>query len=123
MKIKPRVGWVRADLIPDEALKDELLRVRREVDALNVELADAKSRTAPIGTGELAQGTDRTTIVVDFSEGGRATYACAWQDIIRSILPQTFGAGAEERHIGALASAAQVHGFGRGTTPSNCWGR
>jgi hypothetical protein len=122
-KTRPGVGWTKSRATGDETLKDELLRVRREVDALNLELVDAKSRTAPQGTEELAQGTDRTTIVVDFSEGGRATYACAWQDIIRSILPQTFGAGAEEKHIaGALASVAQVDGFRREASPSNCWG-
>ena len=57
------------------------------------------------GTEELAQGTDRTTIVVDVSEGGRATDDCAWQDIIRSVLPHTFDAGAEERHIAAALAS------------------
>ncbi len=54
MKIKPRVGWARADLVPDEGAAQELLRLRREIDALSADLVAARSRSAPEGLENLA---------------------------------------------------------------------
>lgn len=121
-KTRPGLGWTRSSTATDEALKDELLRVRREADTLNLELTEAKSRNAPVGVEELAQGSERTTIVIEFSESGTLTYYCSWEDVIRSVLPQTFGAGAEGRHIAtALASMAREKGLPSGSRIPGDW--
>jgi hypothetical protein len=46
MRITPRMGWVRADLVPDDGAMQELLRLRREIDTLSGELAVAYADAA-----------------------------------------------------------------------------
>jgi hypothetical protein len=113
-KTRPSDGWVRGSELADTSLKDELLRLRRELESLNAELAAAKSRAAPEGAGELAQGNQTTNLVVDLGEeinhhnwSGAATFRVQWDDIIRAVLPQTLGGGADAQGIAsALASLA-----------------
>jgi hypothetical protein len=54
MKIKPRVGWVRADQVADESAAREILRLRKEVDDLRDALVEL---APPLGTEDLSQGT------------------------------------------------------------------
>jgi|SRR5208283_2500765 len=106
MKIKPRVGWVRADLVP-EGQKDELLRLRSEIDSLSGELTTARSRSAPAGTEDLARGGDSTWITIDFESTGDRGYGTGvrWDGLMRAVLPQTFGGGASvEWIVSAIAS-------------------
>jgi hypothetical protein len=112
MKIKPRVGWVRADLVPDgEGRKDELLRLRREIDSLNGELAVASNRAAPEGVDDLAQGSDTTNITVEFESPGIFSLDVRWDSLMRAVLPQTFGGGAPPEAVGAaVASLVQREG-------------
>lgn len=55
-KRSPAVGWVKADLVPDEGASQEILRLKNEIDKLKGELS------AQVGTGidlnELAQGEE-----------------------------------------------------------------
>ncbi|MGA2182776.1 MAG: DUF4062 domain-containing protein [Bryobacteraceae bacterium] len=107
-KTRPAVGWIRAADAADEKLKDELLRVRREMDSMGVELEQARRRNPPAGAEELAHGSEVTTIVVNFAEGQTSTYEVTWWQIIRSVLPQTFGAGADDQMVAStLASLAR----------------
>jgi hypothetical protein len=100
--------------LSDTSLKDELLRLRREIDSLNAELAAAKSRAVPEGTDELAQGAETTSLIVDLGEepnyrnvSGAVTFHVRWDDIMRAVLPQTLGGGADAQGIAsALASLA-----------------
>jgi len=104
MKIKPRVGWVRADLLPaGGGMKDELLRLRREIDSLNGELAVASNRAAPEGVDDLAQGSDTTNITVEFESPGIFSLDVRWDSLMRAVLPQTFGGGAPPEAVGAAA--------------------
>lgn len=57
MKTKPAVGWVRADLVPDETASKEILRLRKQVEELQASLESART-SVPTGTSELAQGDD-----------------------------------------------------------------
>jgi hypothetical protein len=98
-KTRPATGWSRGSGSSDEALKDELLKVRRDFDSLSTELAEAKLRGAPVGVDELSQGSESTEVVLDFSEGGSVKYGCKWEDLFRGILPYTLGAGAMEKSI------------------------
>jgi len=64
-KTRLALGWTRSRAMSDEALKDELLRVRRELEQMGLELADANMRTAPTGVDCLEQGSDHTSIVIE----------------------------------------------------------
>jgi hypothetical protein len=102
LKIKPRVGWVRADLVPaGEDMKDELLRLRREIDSLNGEPIIANNRAAPEGVDDLAQGPDTTNITINFESLGMFSLDVRWDSLMRAILPQTFGGGAPPEAIAA----------------------
>jgi|SRR5581483_3873808 len=59
----PRIGWVRADRVPDESAAQEILKLRRRIDDLEARIAENTS-TAPTGTEDLAQGDE--TISVHF---------------------------------------------------------
>jgi hypothetical protein len=106
MKIKPRVGWVRADLVPDEGAVQELLRLRREIDSLNGDLAIARGRSAPEGLEDLAQGSDTTSITIGF-EGydHRLSVDVRWDSLIRAVLPQTIGGGAPPEVVADAVSS------------------
>lgn len=109
MKIKPRVGWVRADLVP-EGLKDELLRLRSEIDSLSREITTAGSRSAPEGADDLAQGTETTSITIELGPSDYETCSLdlRWDSLMRAVLPQTLGGGATPEFIAnAIASLAQ----------------
>lgn len=123
MKIKPRVGWVRADLVPDENATQELLRLRREIDSLNGELTIARSRSAPEGLEELAQGSDLTNVTIDFEGHAYGTILCVrWDDLMRAVLPQTFGGGAPPEAVAAaIASLVQREGMAAGGIAHPGW--
>jgi hypothetical protein len=61
IKSKPSPGWVKADKVPDIDATNEILRLRRKIDELEVEVAAAKVE-APQGSEELAQGNDTLSI-------------------------------------------------------------
>jgi len=87
-----------------------------------LELAEARMRNAPTDVQGLEQGSDRTSIVIEFSQRGASTYDFTWEEIIRSVLPQTFGAGAGNRDIAsALASLAREHAGRSGLLAPVVW--
>ena len=107
-KTRTAIGWVRALDSDAETLKDELLRVRRELESVGQELDLAKQRNPPDGSEGLARGNEKTTIMIELLEGRTFSYKLPWKEIIRSLLPQTFGFGADEIRLGsALASLAR----------------
>lgn len=65
IKSSPAIGWVRADLVPDERAADEILRLRKRVEEVEYELR-AMSTAAPAGTEELAQGEEAFTVHYSF---------------------------------------------------------
>jgi hypothetical protein len=94
-------------------LKDELLRLRREIDSLNEQLLEAKARAAPPNTEELAQGSEVTTLNIDLDPGDTRTSNTQhiwvrWDEIMRAVLPQTLGGGADAQAI-ASALASLLH--------------
>jgi hypothetical protein len=97
-RTRPSHGWVRATGIADEQLKDELFRVRREVEILNTELDQSRRRIAPSGIDDLERGRDTTTLSIDFLSESRL-YWVSWVEVLRSVLPQTLGVGADEEQI------------------------
>lgn len=61
MQTKPAVGWVRANLVPDESAAEEILGLRRQLDELQQKIKII-SLAEPEGTADLAKGDDGFTI-------------------------------------------------------------
>jgi hypothetical protein len=106
MKSTPAVGWVRADLVPDERSADEILRLREHIEKLQNDLL-AASTAAPAGTEELAQGTEPFRIHYSFvsrphkkSWGGEPHSAycdLSWNSLFAAISPLMIQEAQEER--------------------------
>jgi len=89
MKIKPRVGWVRADQAADESAAQEILRLRRKIDELNAHIADTE-QTAPPGTGDFARGEETILLHFMYQLDGRyrnSAEAFSWDDILSILGP------------------------------------
>lgn len=63
---KPAIGWVKANLVPDESSSQEILKLRRRVEELSAELERARVE-APRGTEKLAQGEDKFKLNYSYS--------------------------------------------------------
>ncbi len=101
MKIKPRVGWVRADQVADESAAQEILRLRRRVDELEAHIAYTEM-AAPAGTEGLAQGEETVSLHFNFLLKGLSKGAFeefSWNQIL-AILGPIMIAGASERDLG-----------------------
>jgi len=91
-KSHPAVGWVRANELPDREASLELLRLRKQVDDLTVELQRVRT-TAPQGTESLTQGADRFKIRYSFvaSDGAfgfndwNGSFGPSWNEIFAAL--------------------------------------
>lgn len=89
MKIKPSVGWVRADQVADEGAAQEILRLRRKIDEMEVHIAQTELR-APPGTETLARGDDTISVHFTYKLGGdfqETTEVFRWNDILSVLGP------------------------------------
>lgn len=97
IKNNPAVGWVRADLLPDESSVEEILNLRKRIEDLQDQLEQTASGS-PAGTEHLAQGEDRITLNFTFGayEAGssyrpEATYTSTesptWNDLFATVSP------------------------------------
>ncbi len=110
-RTRPAQGWIRATDSTDEKLKDEVLGLRRELDTMKKALEEADRRRPPLGVEELASGHEFTEIVIEFSEAPSVDTLLYWDDIIRTVLPQVVGSGADTQTISsALISLARDTG-------------
>ena len=98
MRTKPRIGWVRANLVPDEGTSQEILRLRREIEALQAKIAEMDV-SAPLGTEDLSQG-DEEAIVHYRYENDRGYYegseALSWNALLSILGPILIGGASEE---------------------------
>jgi Domain of unknown function (DUF4062) len=61
VKNHPAVGWVRADLLPDQGTAEEILRLRKRIEELESSLS-----SSPAGTEHLSQGEDTIELHYEF---------------------------------------------------------
>lgn len=104
-RTRPAVGWIRASNAPSEELKDEILRLRRELEARTQELNVVKGLLPSLETEGIAQGGELTNVDVLFTNGARhvtRTVQVSWEEIIATILPFTFGGGVTNDEISKL---------------------
>ncbi|HEX5226759.1 MAG TPA: hypothetical protein VFW44_03580 [Bryobacteraceae bacterium] len=90
MKIKPRVGWVRANQAADESTAPEILKLLKTIDDLRAHIANSET-AAPEGTEGLAQGEEKITLHFryehphyGFIDGGEAF---SWNEIVALLGP------------------------------------
>ena len=96
IKQHPAIGWVRADQLPSEDMNEELLRLRKRVEDLEGQLAEAQTE-APRGTENFAQGDDEFQVLFHFtkytgqfsldSEDHRAKHTLTWNDVFYAVSP------------------------------------
>ena len=94
IKTTPGIGWVRADELPDRDATIELLRLRKQVDELTLELQRSRT-TAPKGTETLAQGDDVHSFTTTFQSRDakgeryncRYTVGVSWNQLFAALAP------------------------------------
>lgn len=91
----PAVGWVRADLVPDEDASIEMLKLKRQIEELQGQLESAR-HSAPKGSESLSQGADTFPLNYSFSARPRdkissstwtGTFHPSWNDVFAWIGP------------------------------------
>ncbi len=90
MRNEPATGWVRADMVPDEGVTKEIVRLHQRVEELEALLEKAASH-APEGSEEFAQGADLYKIFYTISYGLEGAVeepvAISWNDLFALIAP------------------------------------
>jgi Domain of unknown function (DUF4062) len=81
---RPAVGWVRADQLPDKPAQDEILQLRRKIDALESDLRTRPLLVAP----DLAHGKDMVVIKYDTYSGSPAKVTRTWDAIFCCLAPR-----------------------------------
>jgi hypothetical protein len=101
---RPAIGWVRADLVPNEDATQEILRLRRKVEELETSLEKTRLQ-APEGIQELSQGDE--TFILHYSytirhrdesyieETFNSTLPTTWNEIFAFISPRMIDGTAE----------------------------
>lgn len=93
IKAHPAVGWVRADLLPDESAAEDMLRMRKRIEELENSLG-----ASPAGTEHLSQGDDSIELSFGFATHEnpetyrvKATYrkvfTATWNDLFAVVSP------------------------------------
>ncbi len=77
IKQSPGIGWVRSDEILDGAAATEVLRLRRQIEQLEVKLAAARN-SAPPGTEVLSQGYEEYSVDYHFESTDAARDSWVW---------------------------------------------
>jgi hypothetical protein len=108
-KSHPAVGWVRANLVPDEGAASAILRLQKRIETLEAELARS-STIPPPGTETLAQGEDTFAIscsyyqMIDHGSAfivrrpgpkQQVTIAVSWNEIFGTLAPMLIDEASE----------------------------
>jgi len=94
IKTHPAIGWVRADLLPDQSTAEEILRLRKQIEELEKSLD-----SSPAGTELFSQGEE--TVALDYTynvykdptktyrpdERYRDTLVTTWNSLFAVISP------------------------------------
>lgn len=120
-KSHPSVGWVRGNLVPEKDSSIELLELTREIERLNKQLEDTKTK-APKGSENLAQGYDKIALNYSCESNDGSAYEfqsthtwtgvlnVTWNDIFAYISPILINE-ANENHIRNLITTfVKKHG-------------
>jgi len=105
MKSRPAVGWVRADLVPDESASKEILTLKKKIENLQNELESVRT-SAPMGTSDLAQGDEELELTFRLRGLGpnsqEITVKSTWNEIFSVISPLMIDKATEQQLSGAI---------------------
>jgi hypothetical protein len=110
IKAEPGIGWVRANELPDKDATLELLRLRRQVEELQAELARSRT-TAPKGAEALAQGDEthsfKCTLATRPPDDYNSKYwvldlTASWNEVFSAVAPLMIHEAPEPRLKEAL---------------------
>jgi len=105
IRVRPRVGWVRGDLVANESAAQEILRLRRRIDELESHIADAE-QTAPQGSDVLAQGDETIDLHFKYETGNTFptdVEKISWNELLRILGPILINSASESELKGKLA--------------------
>lgn len=109
LKIKPRVGWIRADQVADESAAQEILKLRRRIDELEAHIAQTELSPPP-GAEKLAQGDETVDLHFRY-EYGRiyhdTTEEFSWDQIVSLLGPILLIKASEDELKRKLAEAVK----------------
>ncbi len=116
IKNHPAIGWVKADQLPSEDINEELLGLRKRVEELEGQLAEAQTE-APRGTENLAQGDDEFSLIFTFKkysgeydfdgEEHRAKHTLTWNEIFYAVSPRMMNEASEQQILSDLSEFVQ----------------
>lgn len=110
IRTKPAIGWVRANLVPDENSIQEILRLRRRMEELESTITRLRAE-APRDTTNLAQGETPITLHYKYyfhTDGANLTghdedvFSTTWNDVFKQVGTHLIGAELPESHITGL---------------------
>lgn len=121
IKNSPAIGWVKADLVPDENYSKEILRLKGRVEELEFALQEAKDHK-PSDTENLSQGEETfwinyhyTTSDSDRAWGAKQTHWAycfiSWNSLFAHLAPTMLHEAPENRLSTALNEIVHSHVF------------
>ncbi|AIS13802.1 hypothetical protein JM49_19720 [Pseudomonas chlororaphis subsp. aurantiaca] len=116
IKSKPAIGWVRANLVPNESAAKEILKLHHRIEELEQEIKLAKTQE-PEGAAELEKGSDEFEINYTFR--GINTYNLinneytssvlfTWDDIFFTLSPLMINEAGDYTLVPPLNSMIEV---------------
>lgn len=109
IKNNPAIGWVRANLIPDESSSQEILKLRKRIEELEEQQELTQARP-PKGATELAQGDDlfqvRYSYFIQDNSGYPVSHdetcAITWSQLFSILSPILMGQASEKALKGKI---------------------
>ena len=107
-KLKPAIGWVRGDQVPDESSTEEILRLRREVEGLQKQVNDA-AQEPPAGSKGLAQGDETVSLHfrVYIKDWQNTIFDLSWNEMLSKVGPILFNPTYEHEFRTALVRVVE----------------
>ena len=122
MQIKPRVGWVRADRVPDESAAKEMLRLRERLEDAEGKLALVQSSQQK-DTEHLSQGDERISLKFMFNNSrygsGEQAYPFSWNELLAILGPVLLTPVSQPRLAATLQNVVQNQVRDQGGAISN----
>ncbi len=106
IKDHPSPGWVKGDLVPQQNIAEEMLKLKNENEMLRSKLEQVRIK-APEGTESLAQGDASFTLhfeYPDFAEPGNCydSVVTKWNDVFSSISPIMIDEASDNKFLSSL---------------------
>jgi hypothetical protein len=117
IKNSPAIGWVRADLVPDQSAAEEILTLKKQIEKLEQTLQDART-TAPAGAERLEQGDDKVSLIYSFvastdrwehngTRYNNAKVEISWNLIFSTVSPRMIDEASDNQFRSAIVALVE----------------